>query len=167
MPAVAAARMQREYEEEVLPMAEETKEAAAAVAKEAINAPWGPIDPGAAPTADEKLWGMLANLTCLVFFGPLVIFLMKGATSKFIKFNALQMLIIQAICIGICLIMQIVTMVLLATVPFLAMLLVTVFSLVGLAMLVAVIVLSIKAWNGVVFRAPGIGQIAYTKAYSA
>lgn len=143
------------------------KEAVSAVTNQVMNSPWGEIAPPAAATQDEKLWGMLANLTSLVLIGPLAIFLMKGAESKFVKFNALQMLIVQAIWIALTMVMQVLVFTLVATLPFLATMLIPVFSLLGLVMLIALVILSMKAYNGVLFRLPGIGQFAYSKVYGA
>src|SRR5690242_8905923 len=110
--------MQQIYEEEDSQMAEEAKSAATAAASEAIQQPWGPIDVPA-PSADEKMWGMLANVLGLIFIlGPLIAFFVKGAQSKFVKFYSVQMLLIQLVAFVFMVALTIVVQVL-ATVPIL------------------------------------------------
>ena len=53
---------------------------------------WGATTPAETLSADEKLWGMLANLLGLCFLlGPIIALVLKGS-SKFVKFNAIQMI---------------------------------------------------------------------------
>jgi uncharacterized membrane protein len=158
--------MQQHIEEEDSEMADEVKSAATAAATEAMQAPWGPIDVPA-PSPDEKLWGMLANVLGLIFVvGPLIAFFMKGAQSKFVKFYAIQMLLIQLVALVFIIALTVVVQVL-ATVPILLTLMWPLFSLLNLAWLVALVILALKANSGVAFRVPVVGQFAYTKGYAA
>jgi uncharacterized membrane protein len=128
---------------------------------------WGKTQPPTAPNADEKLWGMLANVGAIFWiFGPAVVFFMKGKTSPFVKFNALQMIFFCVVMFVVSIALQIVFTVL-ATVPIVAQLLLPLWSLVGLAFLVLWIFISIQAYSGVLFRLPVIGNIAFKNAYNA
>jgi uncharacterized Tic20 family protein len=50
------------------------------------------MPPAAAPTSDEKTWALLAHLLNLAFplLAPLVIYLVKKDTSKYVAFHALE-----------------------------------------------------------------------------
>jgi uncharacterized membrane protein len=139
-------------------MAENTS-SAQAVAAEHLKAPWGSMQPPEAATADERLWGMLANVLAIVVLGPVVAWLVKGE-SKFVKFNALQMIFMFVVSIACSIVLTI-----LATV--LGALVLPLSGLVSLAFLVALVVVAIKAHGGVIFKLPVIGGIAYKAIYGA
>jgi uncharacterized membrane protein len=137
---------------------------AAAVAS--LNASWGEMAAPEAPSADEKLWGMLANLLGLFFLvGPIVAFVLKG-NSKFVKFYALQMICWNVIAFAFCIVLGTCFQVL-AAVPMVGMLVINVLSpLISLVFLAALIILALKANSGVIFRLPLVGQFAFGKAYA-
>jgi uncharacterized protein len=131
----------------------------------AMAQPWGPVQPPQPATEDEKLWGMLANILGLVFLiGPIVAYLVKGE-SKFVKFNALQMIFLQLACLVVAIILGIVFTVL-ASVPIVGTLVLSVLSpLLSLAMLVGLVLLALKAKEGILYRLPVIGEAARKNVY--
>ena len=137
-----------------------------AAASEALNAPWGELKPTEELTADEKLWGMLANLLGLFWIlGPALALILKGS-SKFVKFNAIQMLCWHVVGIAIGFVCMIVSIVL-VSIPFIGPLLTgLLFSLLSAASLAVVVLVAIKANSGVIYRLPLIGQFAYKNAYT-
>ncbi|HYF52018.1 MAG TPA: hypothetical protein VEJ63_21595, partial [Planctomycetota bacterium] len=109
---------------------------------------WGKTNPPSAPNADEKLWGMLANaLGIFWLIGPIVALLVKGSTSPFVKFNAIQMIGWCLVGLALSIVLQIIATVL-SAVPIMLTLVWPLFSLIGLAFLVLLVYLCIQAWNG-------------------
>jgi uncharacterized membrane protein len=135
------------------------------LAANAAAQPWGATQPPQAPSEDEKLWGMLANLLGLVFLiGPLVAFFLKGE-SKFVKFNALQTIFLQLACVVLSIVLGVVFTVL-ASIPIVGTLILSVIGpLLSLAMLVGLVLLALQAKAGVLYRLPLIGEIARTTVY--
>jgi uncharacterized membrane protein len=144
-----------------------TKDNVSEATQTAVAAAWGPVAPPEAPSADDKLWGMLANLLGILWLiGPALAWLLKR-DSKFVRFNALQMLLIHAvglvigILLGVCLTV-------LAFVPMLGMLVASVISpLFGLLALALIIFLAIKAHNGIAYRLPVLGPVSFARSYEA
>ena len=128
---------------------------------------WGESAAPTQPTADEKLWGMLANISGLFFLiGPIVVLLMKGS-SKFVKFYALQMICWCFVGFALSIVLGVMFTVL-AAVPMVGMLVINVLSpLISLVFLGLLIWLTLKANSGVIFKLPLIGNFAYSKAYDA
>ena len=58
------------------------------------SAPDHPFNTGHRPTDDEKLWGLLAHVLALVslFFGPILVLVVKGNESKWVKAHAIEAL---------------------------------------------------------------------------
>jgi uncharacterized membrane protein len=140
--------------------------AQAAVASAFAQGAWGKTQPPTAPNADDKLWGMLGNALAIFWIlGPGAVYFMKGQTSSFVKFNSLQMIFFCVVMFVVSVAIQIVFTIL-ATVPIIAQILLPVWSLVGLAFLVLWIFMCIQAFNGVAFRLPLLGNIAFMKAYN-
>jgi len=136
----------------------------AAAAAFAVGA-WGKTALPSAPNADEKLWGMLANALGLFWLiGPIIALLVKGSTSPFAKFNALQMIGWSIVGLAFSIVLQIVATIL-SAIPIMLTLLLPLFSLIGLAFLALLIYLCVQAYNGVAFRLPVIGNIAFKMAY--
>lgn len=52
---------------------------------------------GAPATQDDRTWGLVAHLSCFVggLFGPLVMLLVFNEKSAFVKYHAVQALIVQ------------------------------------------------------------------------
>jgi len=128
---------------------------------------WGESAAPALPSADEKLWGMLANIAGLFFLvGPIVVLLLKG-NSKFVKFYAIQMICWSIIGIALSVVLGVLFTVL-AAVPMVGMLVINVLSpLISLLFLGLLIWLTLKANSGLIFKLPMIGPFAYGKAYDA
>ncbi len=127
---------------------------------------WGDSQPPEALSADERLWGMLANLLGIIWLlGPIVALIAKGS-SKFVKFNALQMIFLCLVLIPIGIALGI-AFTILAFVPIVGWLIISVVSpVLSLASLCLIVFLGIKANNGVLYRLPIIGDMAYKNAYA-
>lgn len=124
-----------------------------------------PTIPVALPSAEEKQWAMFAHLSMLLgglltsgwafnlgfFIGPLVIYLMKKDTMRFVADQAKEALNF-AITVSIaCFALMLLTIMslgigALVTIPLL--------MLIGLATLIFVIIAAIKANEGVAYRYP-------------
>jgi hypothetical protein len=53
---------------------------------------------GETPTNDDKLWGALAHLSCFtgfVILGPIVVMLLFGEKSPYVKYHAMQAIVGQ------------------------------------------------------------------------
>ena len=126
-------------------------------------------------TADEKQWGMLAVVSGLVFIiGPVVVLAMKGSTSKFVKFYAMQQLLFQGGMFALNIVLSIVFFVMGAVLshvpvigPLIFLMMIPLFGLLGLVMLGLLVFMAMKANNGVTFKLPIIGNIAHNMAYNA
>ncbi len=127
---------------------------------------WGDTELSESPTQDERMWGMIANASALFMVGPLLILLIKSSESKFVKFNAMQMIMVQVVCMALSIALQIVVFSMVVIMPTLATMMLPFFSLIGLAMLATLCVLASKAYNGIAFRLPVLGPFAYTKTYA-
>jgi len=140
---------------------------AEAAGRAAMAGAWGAVLPAEAPTADEKLWGMLANVLGLVFLiGPVAVLLLKG-NSKFVKFNALQMICWSVVGIAVSVVLG-VCFTVLAAVPFVGLLVIRILSpLISLCFLGLLVFLALKANQGILFRLPFIGPFAYGKSYES
>ena len=55
---------------------------------------------GEAPTPDDKNWGLLAYLSVYVswFFGPLVVWLLFKDKAPYVKYHAMQALVLTVTC---------------------------------------------------------------------
>ena len=53
-----------------------------------------PADPGGAPTADDRTWGLLSHLSGLVLaiIGPIIIWQTKGKESSYVEYHAKEAL---------------------------------------------------------------------------
>ena len=144
-------------------MSMDAKAAATAAFKEG----WGGSAPPVEATEDEKLWGMLANLLGLIFIiGPVIAWFVKG-DSKFVKFHALQMILLNVVCfvfgiaLGIC-------FSILAAVPGIGWTVISIVSpLFSLAILVLLVFLAIKAKGGSLYKLPALGAFAHKTVYEA
>lgn len=135
-------------------------------------ATWGEFQPPEPATADDKLWGMLANISVLFFsiLGPVAALVIKGGTSKFVKFYSIQMLLVGAALIGFSIITTI-AFVILSYVPILALVaffvVMGLYGLLGVAALALIVILGLKANSGVIYKLPMVGPMAYKMAYGA
>lgn len=52
---------------------------------------------GAPTTADDRTWAMVAHLACLIggAFGPLIVLIVFHEKSKYVKYHAMQALLVQ------------------------------------------------------------------------
>ena len=116
---------------------------------------------------DDKLWGMLANLLGVIpLVGPIAALVIKG-NSKFVKFNALQMIFATIAMIPVGLVLGLVGIVV-SMVPILGPLAWHLASsLFGVIGLILIMYLGTKANSGVLFKVPFIGEIAFKSAYGA
>jgi uncharacterized Tic20 family protein len=100
-----------------------------------------------APTGDEKTMGILAHILTLVapILAPLIIYLVKKDESQFVKENALESLNFQ-LTIMICAIIS----------AILVFIIIGIFLLIiiGIGSFILVIVASIKASEGKIYRYP-------------
>lgn len=139
------------------------KDAEAALAEPLAN--WGATTPHETLSADEKLWGMLANLLGLCFLvGPVIALVLKGS-SKFVKFNAIQMIGWSLAAFVISSVFMSVGWTMLTAVPSLGMLIFRASQLLSLGFLGVLVLLALKANSGVIYRLPVIGAFAHKQAY--
>ena len=140
---------------------------AKAAAVEALKEGWGDSAPPSPATEDEKTWGMLANVLGFFFIiGPVIAWFMKG-DSKFVKFHALQMILVNVVCFTVGIVLG-VCFTVLAAVPMVGWAVVSIVSpLFSLAMLVLLVWLAIKAKGGSLYKLPSIGAFAYKTVYEA
>ena len=126
---------------------------------------WGESQPPEPPSEDDKLWGMLANFLGIIWLlGPIAALITKG-NSKFVKFNALQMIFLCLVLLPVSFVLGSVFYVL-NFVPVVGWLILTVFSpMLSLACLLLIIFLGLKANKGLLFKLPLIGLMAYKNAY--
>lgn len=130
---------------------------------------------GAPPTEDEKLWGMLGHLSALIgafgipgFFGPLAVWLMKKDESRFVHFHALQNLFLHIAMLIVGVVLGISFFILVAITAGLAAIpLIGVFVLLGVAFLVYVVMVGVKAKEGKWVAYPYVGKMAYDKVMAA
>ncbi len=56
---------------------------------------------GGTASSDDKLWGTIAHLSVYVatFIGPLVVLLIFGSKSKFVRYHAIQALVVQGVAV--------------------------------------------------------------------
>jgi len=109
--------------------------------------------PEAAPSADEKTWGMIAHLSALCGFvvpfgtiiGPLVVWLIKKDTMPFVADQGRESLNFQ-ITVAIAFVICIPLMFVLIGIPLAIV--------VGIGALVLTIIAGIKAQNGEMYRYP-------------
>ena len=120
-------------------------------------------------TQDDRLWAMLAYLLTFVapIVAPLVIFLVKKDSSRFVGFHALQSLLIQ-LGVGALTVVVVMLSFVLAFLGPAALLAIPLWFLVsaaGLVALVFTIVAAIKAFAGEWYVVPVIGSFArnYTR----
>lgn len=54
---------------------------------------------GESPTSDDKLWGMVAHLSVPIvpFFGALALYVVFKDTGRFVKYHAVQSLLLQLV----------------------------------------------------------------------
>jgi uncharacterized membrane protein len=140
---------------------------AKAAAVEALKEGWGDSAPPVPATEDEKTWGMLANLLGLFFIiGPVIAWFVKG-DSKFVKFHALQMILVNLVCFAVGIMLG-VCFTVLAAVPLVGWAVVSIVSpLFSLAMLILLVWLAIKAKGGSLYKLPAIGSFAFKTVYEA
>jgi uncharacterized Tic20 family protein len=100
--------------------------------------------PDYVPTSDEKTMALLAHVLALVvaIFGPLIIYLVKKDESKFVAYHAKESLNFQ-------LTLFIIAIILIITIVGILLL-----WLVGIVSLVFVIIATIKASEGKLYRYP-------------
>ncbi|MCW8128814.1 MAG: DUF4870 domain-containing protein [Planctomycetota bacterium] len=144
-------------------MSVDAKAAAVAAFKEG----WGDAAPPVAATEDEKTWGMLANLLGLFFVvGPAIAWFLKG-DSKYVKFHALQMILVNLASFAVGIVLGVVFTVL-AAVPAVGWTVISIVSpLFSLCMLGLLAFLALKAKNGVLFKVPALGAFAFKTVYPA
>ena len=55
---------------------------------------------GETPTSDDKTWGLLAHLSVYVsaFFGPLVLWVLFKDKAPFVKYHAMQSVVLTVVC---------------------------------------------------------------------
>lgn len=120
-------------------------------------------------TQDDRLWAMLAYLLTFVapIVAPLVIFLVKKDTSRFVGFHALQSLLIElaVIVVGVAAFILSLLLAFLGPAAILAIPLWIAVWVAGLAAFVLTIVAAIKAFAGEWYVVPFIGSFArnYTR----
>ena len=115
-------------------------------------------------TQDDRLWAMLNYVLSLFFplVAPLVIFLVKKDSSKFVGFHALQALILNG-GLGVLWVAIVILSFLLGALGPLALLTIPlwmVLGLLGLAAFVFTIVAAIKSFAGEWYEIPLVGKIA-------
>jgi uncharacterized membrane protein len=130
--------------------------------------PAAPAGPESQPTEqlvqDEKLWGLLS---CVLGLVGAILGLVLQPKSKFVKFWALQSIFLWVGLMVVFTGLGIVMMVMMTAVPFLGMLGMCFGPLAFLASLALAIFLGLKAYNGLIFKLPVIGDIAYKSAYGS
>ena len=129
---------------------------------------WGEMASPVAPTADEKQWGMLACLLNIVcgLVGS-VLGLAIRPQSPFVKFYALQGLFVFGVVFAMALLFSIFFM-MLSLVGFGGLVLMLIYPFNGifsLAFLGLCVFLGLKANNGVLYRIPLLGSLAYEMSY--
>ncbi|MCW8133202.1 MAG: FHA domain-containing protein [Planctomycetota bacterium] len=127
---------------------------------------WGTTPPPQPVTDDERLWGMLANILGLFcWIGP-ILGLVLRPKSNFVKFHSLQYLFMAiAFTIVWFPVAWIVSFVTLMIHPILYFIWLGVSLLVSLGMLILVVVMALKANQGMLFKIPFLGQITYNLVY--
>jgi uncharacterized Tic20 family protein len=105
------------------------------------------LDPAYRPTEEEKVWALIAHLSPSValFLGPLLVFLLKGNESKWVRAHAIESLNFSiTLCIGyaICFALAFVFIGFCLMVPLYAFAIIT------------HILAAVKAWQGGVYRYP-------------
>lgn len=100
--------------------------------------------PATPPTSDERTLGLLAHIITLVstFLGPLIIYLVKKDESSFVAYHAKESLNFQ------------ITMALIVILLFITIIGILLIWAVGIITLVLVIVATIKASDGKLYRYP-------------
>ncbi|AYD46863.1 DUF4870 domain-containing protein [Arachidicoccus soli] len=101
-------------------------------------------EPVIPPNSDEKTLGLLAHIITLIstFIGPLIIFLVKKDESAFVTHHAKESLNFQ------------ITMALLSIILFISIIGILLLWIVGILTLVLVIVATIRASEGKLYRYP-------------
>jgi uncharacterized membrane protein len=56
---------------------------------------------GSTASSDDKLWATIAHLSVYVatFIGPLLVLLVFGSKSKFVRYHAIQALVVQGVAV--------------------------------------------------------------------
>lgn len=100
--------------------------------------------PGKVPTSDEKTMALLAHILTVVFpiLAPLVIYLLKKDESEFVAFHAKESLNFQ------------ITLILIMIVLFISIIGILLTWIVGIAAFVLIIVATIKASEGKLYKYP-------------
>lgn len=102
------------------------------------------VPPSVPPTQDEKTLGLLAHVITFIsaFLGPLIIFLVKKDESEFVSHHAKESLNFQ------------ITMALICILLFITVIGILLIWIVGIIDLVLVIVATIKASEGKLYKYP-------------
>lgn len=102
------------------------------------------FEPVTPPTNDEKTLGLLAHIITVVstFIGPLIIYLLKKDDSEFVTHHARESLNFQ------------ITMFLVCAVLFISIIGILLVWVVGLVVLILVIIATIKASEGKLYKYP-------------
>jgi hypothetical protein len=106
------------------------------------------------PSKDDKLWGMLAHLSALIFsfLGPLVIYLLKKDDSKFIKECALESLNFQITVIVFLVVYGVLSTIL--SFIFIGVVMMMLIPFIGLFLIVLMIFATVKTYGGELYRYP-------------
>ncbi|HZI09780.1 MAG TPA: DUF4870 domain-containing protein [Myxococcus sp.] len=106
------------------------------------------------PTADEKLWGMLAHVLMLAVIGPLLVYLTKAKESSFVRAHAVEALNFQITLVLFNIAVSVLSSVLGAMTAGLGFLLGCLSIPVGIAALVFLIIAAMKANQGLLYSYP-------------
>lgn len=115
-------------------------------------------------TQDDRLWAMLSYLLAFIasFIAPLIIYLVKKDSSRYVAFHALQSLLLHAAAavVGIACFVAAAVFGMLGPLVLLAIPLFLVQLAVGIGLMVLLIVAAIKSFGGEWYEIPYVGRIA-------
>jgi uncharacterized protein len=115
-------------------------------------------------TQDDRLWSMLSYVLSIftAFIAPLIVFLVKKDTSRFVAFHAMQSLIMYAGygILGIAIFLVSLVLGMLGPLALLALPLFIAYWILGIAIFVFTIVAAIKSFSGEWYEIPVIGKVA-------
>lgn len=111
------------------------------------------------PTSDDRTMAALAHgLSILGFLAPLIIYLIKKDSSRFVAFHALQALFFHLLLAGVLLVGWIITFILMAVI--IGFVLFPVMIALSFAPMVFAIIAAVKASNGEWYEYPVAGRWA-------
>ena len=138
-------------------------------------APSGESPVTAELTSDDKLWGMLAHVLALIGFvgvpfgnliGPAIAYFVRKDQSRFVRYHAIQSFAFQLLLVAAGIVLAIPIIVLVAlTGGLITLVLVPLLILLGLALLVYVIMMGMKANKGELCKYPVVGAWVYRQVF--